>query len=113
MLAAALVGSVILSLELQFMLLRPRPEVTAGLLPPIPTPSFPSGHAAFTAALATFYTLARRRAAALGAAAFAALVAHALPDEWLEGRTADDPVRIACVVTGGNPDPAQVEALLG
>ena len=29
----------------------------------------------------------------------------------LEGRDASNPLRVACVVSGGNPDPAQAEAL--
>jgi len=70
-LLAALVGAVVISVELQYLLLRPRPEL-AGLLPAVPTPAFPSGHAAFAAALATFATLLGRRAAAWWA--FAGLV---------------------------------------
>ena len=46
-----------------------------------------------------------------GGAAFAALVHRALPEELLEGRDASDPLRVACIVTGGNPDPAQLAAL--
>lgn len=47
-----------------------------------------------------------------GAAALAGLRAGQLPGEWLEGRDASNPLRVACVVTGANPDPAQIEALL-
>lgn len=48
-----------------------------------------------------------------GAAAFAAVLAGALPIEFLERRSADDPLRVACIVTGGNPDPEQIEGLRG
>jgi threonine dehydratase len=47
-----------------------------------------------------------------GAAAFAAVWHGALPPELLEGRSASDPLRVAAVISGGNPDPAQVAALL-
>lgn len=46
-----------------------------------------------------------------GAAAFAAVVARRLPAELLAGRSAKDPLRVAVVVSGGNPDPAQLEAV--
>jgi threonine dehydratase len=46
-----------------------------------------------------------------GAAAFAAILAGALPPELLEGRSAADPLRVAAVLSGGNPDPAQLAAL--
>jgi threonine dehydratase len=46
-----------------------------------------------------------------GAAAYAAVVGHRLPPEWLADRTAQDPLRVAVVVSGGNPDPAQLDAL--
>ena len=46
-----------------------------------------------------------------GAAGFAALLAGALPDELLEDRTAEDPLRVVCVISGGNPDPQQLAAL--
>lgn len=47
-----------------------------------------------------------------GAAAFAALLAGALPEDLLAGRDAKKPLRVACVLSGGNPDPAQVHALV-
>jgi threonine dehydratase len=47
-----------------------------------------------------------------GAAAFAALLAGALPEELLAGRTATNRLRVACVLSGGNPDPEQVKALV-
>jgi threonine dehydratase len=46
-----------------------------------------------------------------GAAAFAALPARALPEELLEGRTRARPLRVACVVSGGNAELEQIEAL--
>ncbi|MEM7306389.1 MAG: pyridoxal-phosphate dependent enzyme [Planctomycetota bacterium] len=46
-----------------------------------------------------------------GAATYAAIRAHLLPPELLEGRSESAPLRIACVVSGGNPDPAQLESL--
>lgn len=46
-----------------------------------------------------------------GAAAFAAVVARKLPAELLAGRTSKDPLRVAVVVSGGNPDPAQLESV--
>lgn len=72
-LLAALLGALALSLELQYILLRPRPSL-AGPLPKIPTPAFPSGHAALCGALATFWSFAGRRREAALAWAFAALV---------------------------------------
>lgn len=47
-----------------------------------------------------------------GAAGFAALLAGALPEEFLAGRSATNRLRVACVLSGGNPDPAQVRALV-
>ena len=47
-----------------------------------------------------------------GAAAFAVLLSGALPAELLAGRSARDPLRVACVVSGGNPDPHQVAGLV-
>jgi threonine dehydratase len=47
-----------------------------------------------------------------GAAAFAAVLHGALPPELLEGRSAERRLRVACVVSGGNPDPRQVAQLL-
>lgn len=46
-----------------------------------------------------------------GAAAFAALVAHALPVELLEERSPEDPLRVVCVISGGNPEPDQLASL--
>jgi threonine dehydratase len=47
-----------------------------------------------------------------GAAAFAAVLARALPEELLAGRDAARPLRVACVLSGGNPDPEQVKKLV-
>jgi len=47
-----------------------------------------------------------------GAAAFAALVAGALPPDLVDGRSASNPLRVACVISGGNPDPSQMASLL-
>ena len=47
-----------------------------------------------------------------GAAAFAAVAQGRLAAELLEGRSRANPLRVACVVSGGNPDPSQVRALL-
>jgi threonine dehydratase len=46
-----------------------------------------------------------------GAAAFAAVVTRRLPDSLYAGRGAKDPLRVAVVVSGGNPDPAQLESV--
>lgn len=46
-----------------------------------------------------------------GAAAFAALLHDGIPEELLEGRSASRPLRVACVVSGGNAEPAQIESL--
>lgn len=46
-----------------------------------------------------------------GAAAAAWVLSGGLPAEWLAGRSAADPLRVAAVVSGGNPDPAQLAAL--
>ena len=46
-----------------------------------------------------------------GAAAAAAVLARRLPEELLEGRGPSRPVRIAAVVSGGNPDPEQLARL--
>jgi threonine dehydratase len=43
-----------------------------------------------------------------GAAAFAAVLHGALPPELVEGRSARNPLRVACVLSGGNPDPRQL-----
>jgi threonine dehydratase len=46
-----------------------------------------------------------------GAAAPAWVLAGHLPEELLAGRDAGDPLRVAVVVSGGNPAPDQLEAL--
>jgi threonine dehydratase len=46
-----------------------------------------------------------------GAAAPALVFEGALPAQLLEGRDAANPLRVCAVVSGGNPDPAQLEAL--
>jgi len=46
-----------------------------------------------------------------GAAAVAVVFEKKLPAELLEGWSASDPLRVACVVSGGNPAPGQIEAL--
>ena len=47
-----------------------------------------------------------------GAAAVAAVLVGKLPGELFEGRGAGHPLRVAAVVSGGNPDPAQLERIL-
>ena len=46
-----------------------------------------------------------------GAASFAAVRSGALPAELFDGRTASDPLRVCCVVSGANADPAQLERM--
>jgi threonine dehydratase len=46
-----------------------------------------------------------------GSAAFAAVLHGALPEELLAGRARANPLRVAAVLSGGNPDPAQLAAL--
>jgi threonine dehydratase len=46
-----------------------------------------------------------------GAAAAALVLARVLPADLFRGRSARDPVRVAAVVSGGNPDPAQLAAV--
>ena len=46
-----------------------------------------------------------------GAATTALVSSGLLPARLLEGRTALDPLRVVAVVSGGNPDPAQFEAV--
>lgn len=48
-----------------------------------------------------------------GAAAVTVIFEKLLPDELFEGRGPGDPLRVACVVSGGNPAPGQIEALRG
>ena len=46
-----------------------------------------------------------------GAAAVAAVLAGRLPEALLAGAGPGRPLRVACVVSGGNPDPAQLESI--
>lgn len=46
-----------------------------------------------------------------GAAGAALVFARKLPHELLDGRDAANPLRVVAVVSGGNPDPAQLAAL--
>ncbi len=46
-----------------------------------------------------------------GAATLAGLLSDAFPEELLEGRTPADPLRVVCVVSGGNADPEQLASL--
>jgi threonine dehydratase len=46
-----------------------------------------------------------------GAAAFAVVRSRRLPPSFLAGRDARNPLRVAVVVSGGNPDPAQLESV--
>lgn len=46
-----------------------------------------------------------------GGAGLGAVLAGAISEELLEGRHGSNPLRIVCVVTGGNPDPEQLESL--
>ena len=46
-----------------------------------------------------------------GAAAYAAVRERRLPAELFEGRSESAPLRVACVVSGGNPDPDQLASL--
>lgn len=46
-----------------------------------------------------------------GAASFAAVRLGALPPELLEERSPRDPLRVACVLSGANADPAQLATL--
>jgi hypothetical protein len=41
----------------------------------------------------------------------AAVLAGRLPAELLEGRGPSDPLRVVAVVSGGNPDPAQLASI--
>jgi threonine dehydratase len=43
-----------------------------------------------------------------GSAAFAVVRERALPARLYAGRTASNKLRVACIVSGGNPDPAQL-----
>lgn len=46
-----------------------------------------------------------------GAAAPAAVLRGHLPESLLEGRSAANPLRVAAIVSGGNPDPAQLASI--
>jgi threonine dehydratase len=46
-----------------------------------------------------------------GAAAFAVVRSRRLPDALFAGRDARNRLRVAVVVSGGNPDPAQLESV--
>ncbi len=46
-----------------------------------------------------------------GAAAYAAVVAREIPEALFAGRAAKDRLRVAVVVSGGNPDPVQLESV--
>jgi threonine dehydratase len=46
-----------------------------------------------------------------GAAAFAALHAGGLPEDLLAGHDAAHPLRVCCIVSGGNADPRQLASL--
>ena len=46
-----------------------------------------------------------------GGAGLAVVTSGHLPATLLEGRDERNPLRVAVVVSGGNPDPAQLEAL--
>ena len=45
-----------------------------------------------------------------GACAYSAVLSGMLPDALLAGRNAQDPLRVAVTISGGNPDPAQLAA---
>lgn len=44
-----------------------------------------------------------------GACGYATVLAGMLPEELLAGRSAENPLRVAVTISGGNPDPAQLE----
>jgi threonine dehydratase len=46
-----------------------------------------------------------------GSAAAAVALAHKLPDQLFAGRDEKNPLKVAVVVSGGNPDPAQLAAV--
>lgn len=48
-----------------------------------------------------------------GAAATAVVLSRRLPEAWLAGRDAANPLRVAAVVSGGNPAPDQLAELRG
>jgi threonine dehydratase len=45
-----------------------------------------------------------------GACAYSAVLSGMLPESLMAGRTAQDPLRVAVTISGGNPDPAQLAA---
>ncbi len=47
-----------------------------------------------------------------GAAAAAVVLGARLPEAWLAGRSQGDPLRVAAVVSGGNPEPSAIATLL-
>jgi len=49
---------------------------------------------------------------AAGAAAPALALGGGLPSAWLAGRSSRNPLRVAAIVSGGNPEPEQLAALL-
>jgi len=46
-----------------------------------------------------------------GACAYSVALHGMLPEEWLQNHTAERPLRVAVTISGGNPDPAQLESL--
>ena len=46
-----------------------------------------------------------------GAATTALVLSGGIPEELLDGRSQADPLRVVAIVSGGNPDPQQLEAL--
>ncbi|MCH2101985.1 MAG: pyridoxal-phosphate dependent enzyme [Planctomycetes bacterium] len=46
-----------------------------------------------------------------GACAYSAVTAGLLPDHLLAGRSAENPLRVAVTISGGNPDPVQLAAM--
>ena len=46
-----------------------------------------------------------------GAAAPAAVLAGMIPETWTRSRDKEDPLRVAAVVSGGNPDPSQLDQI--
>lgn len=48
-----------------------------------------------------------------GAAAFGLVRSGGLPEDLLAGRDASNPLRVCAIVSGGNPDPAQLRGLRG
>ncbi len=90
LLGVVIVGAIV-AVELQWLGLRPRPPAAQALLPPPPTPGFPSGHATIAFALAVASGLLWRRSLlpALALAAVVALsrvvVGHHAPEDVVIG----------------------------